>query len=125
MSEDSGLWLLAAGPAGAAALYWALYRRLGAQVVYRMALINGEPGLVRYLDGRNDRREMRNRGLTADQRGMARLAMVRPDAEQTWVMDTQIEGRHRVRRRRRTGRKAKGQQARRQGAPALHASSTR
>ena len=26
MSEDSGLWLLAAGPAGAAALYWALYR---------------------------------------------------------------------------------------------------
>jgi hypothetical protein len=26
MSEDSGLWLLAAGPAGAAALYWTLYR---------------------------------------------------------------------------------------------------
>jgi len=26
MSEDSGLWLLAAGPAGAAARYWALYR---------------------------------------------------------------------------------------------------
>ena len=26
MSEDSGLWLLDAGPAGAAALYWALYR---------------------------------------------------------------------------------------------------
>ncbi|MDF9442228.1 hypothetical protein EM864_10755 [Stenotrophomonas acidaminiphila] len=26
MSEDSGLWLLAAGPAGAAALYWVLYR---------------------------------------------------------------------------------------------------
>lgn len=26
MSEDSGLWLLALGPAGAAALYWALYR---------------------------------------------------------------------------------------------------
>ncbi len=26
MSEDSGLWLLAAGPAGAAALYWALSR---------------------------------------------------------------------------------------------------
>lgn len=26
MSDDSGLWLLAAGPAGAAALYWALYR---------------------------------------------------------------------------------------------------
>lgn len=38
---------------------------------------------------------MRNRGLAADQRSMARLAMVRPDAEQTWVMDTQLEGRHR------------------------------
>lgn len=26
MSEDSGLWLLAMGPAGAGLLYWALYR---------------------------------------------------------------------------------------------------
>lgn len=26
MSDDSGLWLLLAGPAGATALYWALYR---------------------------------------------------------------------------------------------------
>ncbi|MBD8525392.1 hypothetical protein [Pseudomarimonas arenosa] len=26
MSDDSGLWLLALGPAGAAGLYWALYR---------------------------------------------------------------------------------------------------
>lgn len=26
MSDDSGLWLLAVGPAGAAGLYWALYR---------------------------------------------------------------------------------------------------
>jgi hypothetical protein len=26
MSDDSGLWLLAAGPAGAAGLYWLLYR---------------------------------------------------------------------------------------------------
>lgn len=26
MSDDSGLWLLAAGPVGATALYWALYR---------------------------------------------------------------------------------------------------
>ena len=26
MSDDGGLWLLAAGPAGATALYWALYR---------------------------------------------------------------------------------------------------
>lgn len=33
-------------------LYWALFRRLGAQVAYRMALINGEPGLLRYVDGR-------------------------------------------------------------------------
>lgn len=26
MSDDNGLWLLALGPAGATALYWALYR---------------------------------------------------------------------------------------------------
>jgi hypothetical protein len=26
MSENDGLWLLLAGPAGAAGLYWALYR---------------------------------------------------------------------------------------------------
>ena len=26
MSDDGGIWLLAAGPAGATALYWALYR---------------------------------------------------------------------------------------------------
>ena len=26
MSDDSGLWLLALGPAGAVGLYWALYR---------------------------------------------------------------------------------------------------
>lgn len=26
MSEDGGLWLLLAGPAGATALYWVLYR---------------------------------------------------------------------------------------------------
>ncbi|MEF3081376.1 hypothetical protein V3391_04015 [Luteimonas sp. SMYT11W] len=26
MSDDSGLWLLLSGPAGATALYWALYR---------------------------------------------------------------------------------------------------
>jgi len=26
MSDESGLWLLAAGPAAAAALYWGLYR---------------------------------------------------------------------------------------------------
>ncbi len=26
MSEDSGLWLLAMGPAGATLLYWGLYR---------------------------------------------------------------------------------------------------
>lgn len=26
MSDDNGLWLLALGPAGATALYWAIYR---------------------------------------------------------------------------------------------------
>lgn len=39
------------GPFRIANLYWAQFRRLGAQVVYRMALINGEPGLLRYVEG--------------------------------------------------------------------------
>lgn len=39
------------GPFRIANLYWAQFLRLGAQVVYRMALINGEPGLLRYVDG--------------------------------------------------------------------------
>lgn len=33
-------------------LYWAMSRRLGDRVEYRMAHINGEPGLLRYVDGR-------------------------------------------------------------------------
>jgi RNA polymerase sigma-70 factor (ECF subfamily) len=40
------------GPFRIANLYWALFRRLGPQVAYRMALINGEPGLLRYVEGR-------------------------------------------------------------------------
>lgn len=48
---------------------------------------------LRYLDGSNHRLEMRNRGLMADQRSMARLAMVRPDAEKTLVIDTHVEAR--------------------------------
>ncbi|WP_326542077.1 TonB-dependent siderophore receptor [Pseudorhodoferax sp.] len=66
-------------------LGWLLEHRFSDTLVLRNNL--------RHLDGRNDRREMRNRGLLADQRSMARLAMVRPDAEETWVMDTQLEGR--------------------------------
>lgn len=34
--------------------YWAQQRRLGAQLAYRMALINGEPGLLHYANGRLD-----------------------------------------------------------------------
>lgn len=32
-------------------LYWAVFKRLGEQVRYRMATINGEAGLLRYVDG--------------------------------------------------------------------------
>lgn len=39
------------GPFRIANLYWAMFRRLGTQVVYRVVLINGEPGLLRYVDG--------------------------------------------------------------------------
>lgn len=48
---------------------------------------------LRYLDGKNTRHEMRNRGLAPDKRSITRLAMVRPDAEKTWVADTQLEAR--------------------------------
>ena len=48
---------------------------------------------LRYLDGENLRHEMRNRGLRPDLRSMNRLAMVRPDSEQTWVLDNQAEWR--------------------------------
>lgn len=33
-------------------LYWVLWRRLAPQIVYRIAQVNGEPGLLRYVDGR-------------------------------------------------------------------------
>jgi RNA polymerase sigma-70 factor (ECF subfamily) len=33
-------------------LYWAHYLRLGERLRYRLATINGEPGLLRYVDGR-------------------------------------------------------------------------
>jgi RNA polymerase sigma-70 factor (ECF subfamily) len=33
-------------------LYWALFRRRGPDIHYRLARINGEPGLLRYIDGR-------------------------------------------------------------------------
>ena len=32
-------------------LYWAHHLRLGQQLEYRMAIINGEPGFLRYVDG--------------------------------------------------------------------------
>ena len=39
------------GPFRIANLYWALFRRRGDHVAYRMARVNGEPGLLRYVDG--------------------------------------------------------------------------
>jgi RNA polymerase sigma-70 factor (ECF subfamily) len=33
-------------------LYWAQYLRLGERLQYRLVSINGEPGLLRYMDGR-------------------------------------------------------------------------
>ncbi len=32
-------------------LYWVLWRRLAPQIVYRIAQVNGEPGVLRYVDG--------------------------------------------------------------------------
>lgn len=33
-------------------LYWAQHRRLGTRLEYRLAVVNGEPGFIRYIDGR-------------------------------------------------------------------------
>nr|WP_295940916.1 RNA polymerase sigma-70 factor [uncultured Acidovorax sp.] len=64
------------GPFRITNLYWALFRRLGAQVVYRMALINGEPGLLRYVDGRI---ESAQAFVTDGERIMAIYAVRNPD----------------------------------------------
>jgi len=39
------------GPDRIANLYWATWRRLGDEVVYRLARINGETGVLRYVNG--------------------------------------------------------------------------
>jgi RNA polymerase sigma-70 factor (ECF subfamily) len=39
------------GPDRVANLYWAQHLNLGQRLSYRVATINGEPGLLRYLDG--------------------------------------------------------------------------
>jgi RNA polymerase sigma-70 factor (ECF subfamily) len=40
------------GAGRVAGVYWALEHQAPGKVVYRQALINGEPGLLRYLDGK-------------------------------------------------------------------------
>jgi RNA polymerase sigma-70 factor (ECF subfamily) len=39
------------GPLRVANLYWANWRRLGPRIEYQAALVNGEPGLLRRIDG--------------------------------------------------------------------------
>lgn len=41
-----------AGPGRVAGLYWAVDNAFRGKLEYRLATVNGEPGLVRYLDGR-------------------------------------------------------------------------
>ncbi|HWI77799.1 MAG TPA: RNA polymerase sigma-70 factor [Ramlibacter sp.] len=40
------------GPDRVANLYWAHYLKRGGRIAYRIATINGEPGLLRYVDGK-------------------------------------------------------------------------
>lgn len=40
------------GPDRVANLYWAMFKRLGEQASYRLVHINGEPGLLRHVNGR-------------------------------------------------------------------------
>jgi RNA polymerase sigma-70 factor (ECF subfamily) len=40
------------GPGRVAGVYWSLEHQFPAKVAYRPALVNGEPGLLRYVDGK-------------------------------------------------------------------------
>ncbi len=57
-------------------LYWANFRRVGEQTVYRLALLNGEPGLLRYIDGQL---ESAHAFTIADERIVAIYAVRNPD----------------------------------------------
>jgi RNA polymerase sigma-70 factor (ECF subfamily) len=57
-------------------LFWVTGRRLGDQTTYRQALINGEPGLLRYVDGKLESAM----GLTTDGERIVGIYAVRnPD----------------------------------------------
>ncbi len=57
-------------------LYWAHALRLGARLQYRIATINGEPGLLRYVDGHL---ESANAVVTDGERIVAIYAVRNPD----------------------------------------------
>jgi RNA polymerase sigma-70 factor (ECF subfamily) len=57
-------------------LYWDMPRRLGVPVVYRIAQINGEPGLLRYIGGKL---ESAQAFVTDGQRIVAIYAVRNPD----------------------------------------------
>lgn len=57
-------------------LYWAHALRLGPRLQYRMATINGEPGLLRYVDGEL---ESANAVVTHGERILAIYAVRNPD----------------------------------------------
>ncbi|RQP25602.1 RNA polymerase sigma-70 factor [Piscinibacter terrae] len=57
-------------------LYWAMFLRLGPQVVYRIASINGEPGILRYVEGRL---ESAQSFITDGERIIAIYAVRNPD----------------------------------------------
>ena len=59
-----------------AMLYWAQQRRWGEQLAYRIALINGEPGLLHYANGRLDSAQA---FVTEGERIVAIYAMRNPD----------------------------------------------
>jgi len=68
MSDDSGLWLLLAGPASATALYWALYRYYRntdkSHAFERETTVVAQPvtGSDRQVDTNNGTQETRIRG---------------------------------------------------------------
>lgn len=85
MSDENGLWLLAAGPVGATALYWALYRFYRntdkSHAFERETQVNAQPvqGSDRQVDTLIGTRERRIRGENGGQYRQRVVRVQAPD----------------------------------------------
>lgn len=68
-------------------LFWVTGRRFGAQTVYRHALINGEPGLLRYIDGKLESAM----GIATDGERIAGIYVVRNPDKLAGIPQTYVD----------------------------------